>query len=96
MVDVSALVCVRQHDIGDNALDQLDVLGGDHFAPVAVHARDAELFRHALARFLRAIGHRHQLHAGLGPELGNVVEPCVLAGAYEPHADLGVSHGSPW
>src|SRR5581483_1878258 len=63
--------------------------------PVVVHAGDAELAGHPLPRLLRPVGDRHQLHAGLGLELGDVVLAGVGAGSDESDADGRVAHDWP-
>ena len=76
--------------------DRVDVRCPDHLPPVARDARDPELLRHALARFLRSIGDRHDLHPGLRLQLGDVMTAAVVSGAHEPYADRFVSHGATW
>ena len=95
--DVLALLEGGQGDLavhvgpGSDA-DRVDVLGLHDLPPVSLHPADAELPGDALARFLAAVGHGHQLDAGLRLELRNVMELGVLARPHETHTDRSVGH----
>src|SRR5438477_387737 len=91
----------REHELGVHVgpgpdADRVDVGCRDHLAPLARHAREAELLRDLLARFLRAVGDRHQLDPGLRLQLGDVMTAAVVSGAHEAYADRLVAHGATW
>ncbi len=74
----------------------VDVRGAHELAPVAVDARDTELARDLLARFLRPVRDPGELDARLGLEFRNVMLARIGAGADEAHADRLVCHGPAW
>ena len=76
--------------------DRVDVRRPHEIVPVVVDPGDPELAGDALARLLGAVRDRHQLDAGLRPELRNVMLTRVGACAHESYADRRVDHGAAW
>ena len=76
--------------------DRVDVRRPHEIAPVVVHPGDPELTGDTLAGLPGAVRDRHQLDAGLRPELRNVMLTRVSACAHESYADRLVDHGAAW
>ena len=92
--------CVLTEEMGRHAAPApfvAQMLALDAFAFAGADAWcDRLLAGDALTRFLGAIGDSHQLDAGLGAELRNVMVSSVGAGTHESHADLLAGHGARW